>query len=358
MVRYAELLETAFRTDSVVRVDRVNLAPRSSELRRYSRKLRNVVHHLTIMRRARRLSRRVVRDVYHVVDGSHAYVSRWLPSQKAVVTTHDVIPLLQATGHFSVEPPGRFAQWLIHRSLAGVNRSAKIIAVSQCTANDLIRLAKTPPERVIVIPLALSPLLCPDGKQALPSWDARNRCMPSFVLHVGNNGFYKNRFGAIRIFNRVRQHIPIHMKLVGPPPNEELCRFIQEQRLERLVEFIVDPDDITVAELYRTARLLLFPSIYEGFGWPPLEAMASHCPVVCTRAGSLAEVVGDAALIGDPQDEAGLAELCIRVLQDRTLADLIVAKGIARVQRFSLEKLRAQVSAVYRSLQSFSPTQG
>jgi glycosyltransferase involved in cell wall biosynthesis len=127
-------------------------------------------------------------------------------------------------------------------------------------------------------------------------------------------------------------------------------RFIAEHGLEPHVEVLVNPTDDAVREAYRTAQVLLFPSVYEGFGWPPLEAMAWGCPVVCSIAGSLEEIVGPAALVGHHEDEAGLAELVCRVLNDDALAADLADRGRAWVERYQLSGLHDRVARVYREL--------
>jgi len=113
------------------------------------------------------------------------------------------------------------------------------------------------------------------------------------------------------------------------------------------VSFIVEPDDAELFDLYGKACLFLFPSLYEGFGWPPLEAMAFGCPVVCSNAASLPEVVDDAALTCGPEDEKKMAENCLTVLQDASIANRLIERGYSRVKMFSLEQMGRQVMEVY-----------
>ena len=122
--------------------------------------------------------------------------------------------------------------------------------------------------------------------------------------------------------------------------------------LAEQVRFVVDPDDSTLAALYSGACLFVFPSLYEGFGWPPLEAMAYGCPVVCSSAASLPEVVGDAALQCAAEDEEGMARLCLDVLGDPSLAQRLVERGRARAEHFSLEHMASALLGVYQTVLS------
>lgn len=350
MERYAGLIELALAGESSIALSRISLAPSSQALARYPRPLRMPMHHATIAWRARRLVARTPADVYHLVDGSHGYVARWLPSQRCVVTSHDIIPYLQGDGRFSVPPPSRSARWLIKASLHGLGTAARVMADSQATASDVRHVMPVVSPQLVVLPLAVLPSMCPPTDEVLPGWNARRTAERPYVLHIGNNGFYKNRIGAVRIFEQVRKSFDGRLILAGPPPDTALKALIEARGLATSVEFVIDPDDCTVQSLYRMACLLLFPSVYEGFGWPPLEAMAWGCPVVCSRGGSLPEVVGDAALLDDVDNEAGMAVHCLNVLQNRTVADRLVKAGHARAAQYSIERFRAGLLEVYRSL--------
>ena len=114
-----------------------------------------------------------------------------------------------------------------------------------------------------------------------------------------------------------------------------------------MVDIVVNPDDDEVARLYARASLLLFPSLYEGFGLPPLEAMAAGCPVVCSNAGSLPEIVGEAALVAPPDDGAVLSEQSLRVLREPALRRKLVEAGDRHIQRFNLDAVGGGVLAAY-----------
>jgi glycosyltransferase involved in cell wall biosynthesis len=167
------------------------------------------------------------------------------------------------------------------------------------------------------------------------------------VLHIGNDGFYKNRAGVVRVFAAVRKIHVAKLVLAGAPPEQALVELIASLSLRDDVKFVTDPDDATLLQLYRSASVFLFPSLYEGFGWPPLEAMACGCPVVCSTAGSLPEVVGDAALTAAAADEVGLAQHCISLLEDPELARAMAEKGRAWVGSFTLERMRSDLLAAY-----------
>jgi glycosyltransferase involved in cell wall biosynthesis len=348
MSRFAHLLENALDEVPGIECQRVSLGLDSTRLRCLPGKLATIARHTLVSWRARSITKVAPADLYHVVDGSYGYVVHQLPAARTVVTAHDVIPKLQAQGLFPQRPPGRVSQWLIQSSLDGLARSAHVMAVSQSTANDIELAANVQSERISVVPLAVSPELLPSEADCHAEWEERRDRKGAFLLHVGNNGFYKNRAGVVRVFDLVRQAIPIRLVLAGPPPDDVLRALIRERRLEAQIDFVIDPDDASIVNLYRSARMMLFPSLYEGFGWPPLEAMAWRCPVVSSSRGSLPEVVGDAALIADAADEHRLAEHCLAILQSRAVADKLVSSGLKRVAEFSLARFRSNLLDVYR----------
>ncbi len=350
MPRFAALLIEAFQGDPGFRLVRVPLAPTAEQLRARAPRWRNLAHHGTIAGRMWGLTRRHPADLYHLLDGSHGYVAFGLPATRTVATAHDVIPLLQSLGKFPISPPGRGARWLIQRGLAGLRRCRRVMTDSARTADDLVTYGQLDRSRLDVVHLALEPNLAPAGVHELPTIAARRRRETPFVFHIGNNGFYKNRLGVLRVFAHVRATANVRLRLAGPPLTDEMQRFIVELGLAPHVDVVVNPTDDVVREAYRTAQLLLFPSIYEGFGWPPLEAMAWGCPVVCTTAGSLGEIVGPAALVGHHEDEVGLAELVCRVLNDDALATDLADRGRAWVERYQLSGLHDRVARVYREL--------
>ena len=359
MLRYADLVEACFSDHPEVQVERVTVAPTAQSLQSWPARLRNLKHHGTISWKTRGLPRHYPHHLFHVTDGSHAYLTRWLPPDRTIVTTHDVIPLLQSLGKFPVPSPGRQARWLIRQSLKGLARSAGIVADSQGTAADIAQFGSISADKLRVVPLALPLTLQPAANATVTANQLRQNAEP-FVFHIGNNGFYKNRTGVVRIFDLVRKQLPtpLRLKMAGPSLDASLRLLIQDLRIEHLVDLLIDIDDDQLIKLYQQARLFLFPSIYEGFGWPPLEAMAWGCPVVCTHAGSLAEVVGDAALVGDPADEQGLAQLCLKILDDPLLAQQQQSLGLQRATLFSIERLRADLLSVYHDVQARSHKRG
>jgi len=356
MRRYADMVTQAFaaaHSGGAVRIRRINLALRSARSVRLPAACRTWLHHAGVTVSARRRLGRCRADVFHIIDGSHAYVAKWLPRAPAVATSHDVIPLLQLVGRLGGRRPRWPARRLVKRSIEALQRVDQVVAGSHNTARDLRGPGGVDPGRVTVVHCAVSPRMAGKADSAAQPRGEPHRPGDAYVLHVGHNAFYKNRAGVLRIFGRIRSSCETRLKMVGAPPGRELRDLVRDLGLARHVDFIVNPDDAELAALYRRARLLLFPSLYEGFGWPPLEAMALGCPVVCSCAASLPEIVGRAALTCAPEDERQMASHCIIVLQSPSVAARLVQRGYARAGRFTLQRMadgltRAYMKAIWR----------
>ena len=351
MVRYADqVADILSRINHSVQIQtrRIQLAPPMTLLKWLPAPFRARLHHVWVAWTAITRLARQQADLFHIIDGSHAYVARWLPDIPVVATTHDFIPLLQTKGRFTLTPPGMMAQWLIRKSINELKKLKLVIADSQSTKNDFVNLAGGDVDKIIVVYPAISTCMSKEyGSKSCIQWTDRRHSKSVYVLHVGNDSFYKNRIGALRVFARIREKLDIELRMAGPPPGPELTSLIRELSLTNHVHFVINPEDDQLVNLYLNAVLLLFPSLYEGFGWPPLEAMASGCPVVCSTAGSLPEVVGEAALKSSSDDYRQMAENCVAVLKDAELANRLIQKGYEQVKKFSLERMGEELISVY-----------
>ena len=269
-------------------------------------------------------------DVWHVLDGSRAYVARALGPAPVVITAHDLIPWLQANGKFPGTPPlGTAARALWRSNGMALQRSALAVCVSACAQRDVQEAFALAPGNSVVVHHSLRTAMADRVRQSSESpKDA------GVVLHIGNNGFYKNREGVLRIFSRLDSQIAKRLVMAGPAPTLELLRIAHELGISDRIEWFNDPDDDTLARLYRQSSVLLFPSLYEGFGWPVLEAMAFGLPVVVSDAGSLPEVVGDAST-GLPLDDVqGFVSAVENLLRSPEVARAAAQRGLARARDF------------------------
>jgi len=281
-------------------------------------------------------------DLLHLLDGSHAHVLAGWRGAPVVVTVHDVIPLLRQRGAFGPDRGSAPARWLLRRTVRGLHAARRVVAVSEATARDLVAVVGLPRERIDVVPLRLPA----KGLAVLAEPSASPHGTP-YVLHVGHGAAYKNREGAARIFARVAREADVRLVLAGAPPAPSLLREVASAGVGHRVSYVPNPSEAELTALYRGAALLLFPSRYEGFGLPPLEAMAAGCPVVCSSAGALAETVGDAALTAPADDEPALAEAALRVLRCPETRRRLVAAGRHRAEAFARLDLGGALAATY-----------
>jgi glycosyltransferase involved in cell wall biosynthesis len=171
------------------------------------------------------------------------------------------------------------------------------------------------------------------------------------MLAIDTGAIYKNSPAALHVLARLRARgRSVRLVRVGPPLRERDRLLAVSLGVRDHVVEIGAVDDRELAEIYGVCDALLFPSYYEGFGWPPLEAMAVGIPVVCSTSSSLGEVVGDAALRAGPNDHALLTHHMMSILDDEALSDDLVRRGRDRSALFTWARTAEATAALYRSI--------
>lgn len=282
------------------------------------------------------LARQERPDVVHAV-----YFLPPLTGLPTVLTVHDI----------SFE---RFPEFFSRRALvrdrlflrASARAASRVITVSETSRRDLVELYRLPEDRVIAIPNGVGHGFRPREETA---WAPYPGGRPLRVLAVGTLQPRKNLLRLLDALIVVGREIPIRLRVVGPDGHQAAAI---RQRLSTSVETDIVGwlDDDELADEYRRADLFAYPSIYEGFGLPVIEAMASGTPVVTTTGGSLPEVAGEAALLVDPYDVAALADAIRRIAEDGPAATVLRSRGLARAATFTWERSAALHAAVYRDL--------
>jgi glycosyltransferase involved in cell wall biosynthesis len=341
MERYADGLERALRTRDDVDVEPVVVhQQRGLPLPKLSEYRARYVAYPRAVRQAHA-------DVFHVTDHSYAHLVRAAPSGHAVVTCHD-LALLRADRDdlgFTASAFTRKGFQLIARSLP---RAAHVICDSEATRRDAIELAGVDPERATVVPPGLDP-----SWQNIPKGE-RERVRRKLgldgpvVLHVDSGALYKNSKGVIETFALVRGDIPDATLLrVGAPLSEPVVARANALGIDAAVRDLGRVSENQLHEAYAAADVLLFPSYFEGFGWPVLEAMASGVPVVCSTAPALAELAGDSALTADAIDHASLAKAVVSVLNSSEERARLCERGLERARTFTWSRSADEIVAVY-----------
>ena len=227
---------------------------------------------------------------------------------------------------------------------AAVRRADHIICISETTRQDAIRLLGIAPERSSVIYLGCS-LDAPAASAAPEATSA------PCILYVGVRSGYKNFLVLLEAFAAAKS-LPQTVDLVafgGRPFSAEERQRIEELGVSGRVRQLSGSDRLLDA-YYRAAIAFVYPSRYEGFGIPPLEAMAVGCPVACSDAGSIREVVGDAGAYFQPDDVDGLRAILERLAEDRAYAAQLRAKGFAQIQKYSWERCAGETLQLYERL--------
>lgn len=267
---------------------------------------------------------------------------------RTVVTIHDCIHLM-----FPQYLPSRLAVVYSRASMwAAARKADRILTVSEASKRDILRFFDVPPEKVSVIHNAIDErFLAPPDVPRMEQVRQRYQLDGPFVLYVGNIKPHKNLDRLIAAFARARQAGPDGLKLVII--GDDVSRYpvlrqtVHRNKLDKHVRFLGFQSHETLMAVYRLARVFVFPSLYEGFGFPPLEAMACGTPVVTSNVSSLPEVAGDAALLVDPYDVDALAAGITRALTDEALRADLAARGRARAREFSWAQSVAAMHRIY-----------
>jgi glycosyltransferase involved in cell wall biosynthesis len=238
---------------------------------------------------------------------------------------------------------------------AAARSAARVIVGSEHARGELIRYYDLPPEKIVVTPYAADPIYRPMPlAEARAAVARRFGVRDAFVLAVGVLQPRKNLPRLVRAFARVVDRVPHRLLLVGKPgwATEELHAAIERGRLGGRVQFTGYVPDADLPALYAAADLFAYPSLYEGFGLPPLEAMACGTPILTANTTSLPEVVGDAAVSVDPTDEAALAAALEELLRSPEQRAELRERGFARAARFSWQETARRTLAVYYDVAS------
>lgn len=256
---------------------------------------------------------------------------------KIVVTVYDMIHELYPE-YFSRQDRTRE-----YKKIA-VDRADHIICISENTKKDLIHLLNVPPEKTTVVHLGFALTRSSQAVIPLP-----NR---PYMLYVGSRGGYKNFQKLVTAYGsypELRDNFDL-VAFGGGALKPQEIELIQRLHIPLTQVRYIGGDDEVLAALYAQAAMFVYPSLYEGFGIPPLEAMSFNCPVACSNTSSMPEVVGNAAIQFDPRDTDSIGQALISLSSQPALQQNLIELGRARVAKFSWEQCAMQTLDVYRAL--------
>lgn len=287
-------------------------------------------------------------DVCHFTN---SVAPAWMPSP-SIITIHDMTLWL-------------YPQYHTKRRLAAMRpiiplaarRASAVIAVSENTKRDIQDILHIPAEKIHVIYEAAAPHFQPVTDRRELEMVRRELGLPKrFVLYVGNVEPRKNIERLVRAMSHIetRHADPISLVIVGSLAwgHEGVLKAIEDEGLQSRVHFLGYVDVKLLVALYSMCEVFIYPSLYEGFGLPILEAMACGAPVITSPHGSLREIAGDAAAYVDPLNVEDIADKLCELLLSPSLRDTLRERGFARTAQFSWDKAARQTLVLYRSVEA------
>lgn len=291
------------------------------------------------------LSARVV----HIVDQSDAYMALRTRSEATIVTCHDLIPFRAARSDWPWRPSAGY-RMVMAANAAGLRRATHVVCISEATRRDVIELIGVAPERTRVIHNGLRPMPSPRPTDMaamlarVPKPPGRRR-----ILCFGGK-FYKNLAFSVRTIVRLAERGVDVDAIVLRATDAERWMIAALGPAAARFHLLPRLGDDELAAAYATADILLFPSLYEGFGWPILEAQHYGLPVVCGEAPALAEVAGAGAVLVSPEDEAAAVATILRVLESESERRALCAAGRANLARFEASRWDEAHRSLYAEL--------
>ena len=270
-----------------------------------------------------------------------------------IITVHDLIRYFDLKGQGTyIQRPNLRDRFYLSLDYQGIKKATRIISVSQTTKRDLVQHLGIPEERISVVYEGV------DHRVFQPS--SRRLVDYPYILYVGSEHPRKNLEGLLRAFSRLKKLNRFRdLKLVKVGKAGRPAHLFRRRTLEVIHELDIAADVVFtdyVAEddlpgYYSGAQCFVLPSLYEGFGLPPVEAMACGCPVIVSNRGALPEITGEASIKVNPDDVDAMARALWQVLTDEGLRRELRIKGLERARQFSWERAARETLEVYRSVE-------
>ena len=282
-------------------------------------------------------------DIFHIPH----YNAPWFLPKNSVVTVHDLTQFLFLEYFNGIK---RLAAKVVLRNT--LKKVGRIVADSESTAKDIISYYPEFADKVRVIHLGISNDFKPLSEEDIITFK-KSKGIKDYILYVGNRKPTKNIKKLVEAFNMVRiKYNNLKLIIIGGKFSEvdEVDEAVKYLDLRNNIIEVIEVSDEELHRYYCGARLLVHPSLYEGFGFTPLEAMACGCPAVVSNTSSLPEVCGDAAVYFDPYDVSDMVKKIQLVLENHALRDSMIKKGLKQACQFTWQRCAEETLNVFREV--------
>ncbi|MFA6941610.1 MAG: glycosyltransferase family 1 protein [Clostridiaceae bacterium] len=289
-------------------------------------------------------------DIYHIPQNGLGLSDNL--SSKLIITIHDLIPYIMP------ETVGNgYLKKFISCVPKSIYKADKIITVSEYSKKDILRYFPVEEKNVHVTPLAASRMFRPMDKEKCQSFIKEKYNINSpFILYIGGFSKRKNVESVIDSFINIYKSLPVKFSLViagsGKETLNELKSKVSSFNMENEIIFTGFLEDDMLPVFYNGCSVFVYPSFYEGFGLPPLEAMSCKTPVISSNTSSIPEVVGDSGLLINPYSKTELGDAMLKLLSSESLLSFYGDLGYERSKLFSWEETAAKTLEVYKKVQA------
>lgn len=286
------------------------------------------------------------KNINHIIDHSYGHLVFALDSRRTIVTIHDIAPL-----YF----PGRylgFSGFAWRLAWQGTQKASHLIADSEFTRETIIKRFNISSEKITTVYLGVNPLFHPLPDKYIQSLYGKYHLQNQpILLHVGSTAPRKNIETLLRALDYLlRQGNQVSLIQVGGTPTQEQKELISSLQIQKHICFLGIVSETQLLELYNLADVFVFPSFYEGFGLPVLEAMACGTPVVASNRTSLPEVVTNAGLLIDPESPEDLAKAIGKIIDSPSLKKELMQNGLARANALTWTTTATQTANIYSNI--------
>lgn len=291
-------------------------------------------------------------DCVHIAEHGYAPYVKHLKNKPHVVTCHDLIVAKAARGELTDWPLSNLAKKYQESILVGLSNADHVVAISEMTKGDVLRLSKRSAQDTSTVFVGFCRQV--SRMDELTAWKLLSDFpLPTdrpWLMHIGGDQPNKNKVGVARIFGELQKRDPaleLDLVFAGSSPDSALQQEVSSLPNPSAVHFVTKPSDEQVVALYTLAKALLFPSLYEGFGLPIIEAQACGTPVITSNRAPMSEVGGSAAIYVDPENPSSAAQIILNELP--TIHDRVSA-GFENIKRFESKELCKRYVDIYSRL--------